>query len=347
MDLPQENTPQPSRIDGWKAWLSKPENMVTGAVLMASLLQPREQGRNGLQTLAQRGMGALAFRGALEQSIGDNRQKDLEAQSQRDYRAGTLANQAEQNQVGRERITAETESSRLAREAQIRAAEISRQAIPKTPEELDLLKAQASAEYAQGRYYDNAGKAALTNAQGKTNLNDLLKLPYEEEMFKGWKESKLALGQPFDLNEWEKTIQPLRAANLHMRAQVSQGISPEIVQEADGSLFIKVRGVGAPRQVPGGGAPNNPQPAVAAPEPTDPVARARASIAANKDRAYKAQARDKAQRDAREAFYRDYQNLSNEELVAIRTDPKAEPYHRAAAADVLTTRSIKATSNRY
>jgi len=57
-------------------WLKQPENLMTAMVFLGSVIQPKEGGRNTLQTIAQRGLGALAFRSALGDS---QRQQQMEA----------------------------------------------------------------------------------------------------------------------------------------------------------------------------------------------------------------------------------------------------------------------------
>lgn len=81
--------------------MMRPENMMTAIVLGAALLQPRDEGKSSLQTFAQRGLGALAFRGALgdqqEKRAMAQREENLKAKAQMDedaYRQGMLREQA-------------------------------------------------------------------------------------------------------------------------------------------------------------------------------------------------------------------------------------------------------------
>lgn len=75
--LPDDEVTRSPQFKANLEWLKDPTNMMTAIVFLGSVIQPRDPGRNTGQTIAQRGLGALAFRGALGEG---QRKEGLEAE---------------------------------------------------------------------------------------------------------------------------------------------------------------------------------------------------------------------------------------------------------------------------
>jgi hypothetical protein len=108
--------------------LKQPENMATAIVLGASLLQPREAGRGGWATAAQRGAGALAFRGqmgvaqeGMERQRAKDQQEADEQASQAQYRQDTIG--VQQGQLEQQRARTVEEQRQFDAQGGLRAAQ--------------------------------------------------------------------------------------------------------------------------------------------------------------------------------------------------------------------------------
>lgn len=116
----------------FKEFIKKPENIATALVFAAALAQPRQQGRNGFQTLLQRGVGAAAFRGQLERGAQDRaeaRQERGFQQSQAQQRTEQQGRQvsAIERQAGTAQQRAQNEAQYYQSQAENQAAELALQ----------------------------------------------------------------------------------------------------------------------------------------------------------------------------------------------------------------------------
>jgi len=84
---------QPSRA---KQFFTDPKNLATMLVLASALAQPRRGGRTPLAHGLRGGVGALAFRGGLDQQIHQQSQKDAEQRSVAQSRTDAATGQAAQ-----------------------------------------------------------------------------------------------------------------------------------------------------------------------------------------------------------------------------------------------------------
>lgn len=98
-DNPQQSPADGNPLDPAKQWLSDPKNLATAVVLAAALAQPRERGRGGLATVAQRGVGALQFRGQLETGIAGRERQRTQDTNQQENALRQQALQGEQNKI--------------------------------------------------------------------------------------------------------------------------------------------------------------------------------------------------------------------------------------------------------
>lgn len=156
----------------FNALVHDPKNLATALVLAAALAQPRDQGRNGLQTALQRGVGALAFRGETEQGISDAQRQDRldserAAEAARRLAAEEETARAQTAEVGaRREATASAERTAAAE----RDTQLKLRATPQaqTP-------AQEAEARAHARFYDAEGQW-MQRRPDKDQMEDLLKL---------------------------------------------------------------------------------------------------------------------------------------------------------------------------
>ncbi len=153
-----DETQQPGVLGNVGDFLKDPKNLATVAVLTAALLQPRDQGRGGLATFAQRGVGALAFRGGVEGSLAaQERQRTLDTQNQ-ENRVREQALEGERNKISAEGVGVQREGIGVQREGQKTQAQIARERnqlevqLRNTPQARD--PAAQNLDAAQAGYYN-------------------------------------------------------------------------------------------------------------------------------------------------------------------------------------------------
>ena len=90
-----------------KQFFTDPKNLATMLVLAAALTQPKTGGRSGLAHGLRAGVGALGFRGGLEQELTAQQQEATEAESVIGARESTAGFQQSQLDLGREELDVE------------------------------------------------------------------------------------------------------------------------------------------------------------------------------------------------------------------------------------------------
>jgi hypothetical protein len=230
-------------------WIKRPENLTTALILGAALAQPRDPGRNAFQTVLQRGAGALAFRGGMENQIQDQRLKEGAAAEQAYARQETQRSNKQREDLTGQQIGVDKERNVITREniaattAEGTANRANALTLKQTPDA--LTPEQKNMYNQQAGYYSRMPQAPGGGAGGKSSAYD----PFVEddiEMFKKWADAKIAAGQTPDPLEWTKTMAPVLAMRTQMRSMMQQGIMPTINQRADGSYELFVGGVAPP-----------------------------------------------------------------------------------------------------
>lgn len=261
---PADHTP------AWLEWLKKPENLMTGIVLAAGLMQDKRPGQSNLDAFGQRALGALAFRGGLDLGVQEAGRRDRELASQQQYRQGRLDLGKEQIRATREEGAATRKHAGEQTDKTIQGQKDLR-AIPQaqTPAETDYTKALAEQARAQAGLYGRMPAIGKGSGSGPDDAlgGDL----YEQEMFKSWfaaeQQNALQTGKPFvmDPMKWAIYIQPYRNAKLQLRAMEAQGLPGEVYQNDKGQWFVRVAGVATPQAGPPGEESPNPPPVELAP----------------------------------------------------------------------------------
>ncbi len=123
---------EPSRA---KEFFTDPKNLATMLVLASALAQPRRGGRSALGHTLRGGVGALAFRGGLDQAIHTQAQADAEQASVAEARAKTATTGAAAVEATRERTVsvAGTAGAKLESEEEREAAALAAGKYAKTP----------------------------------------------------------------------------------------------------------------------------------------------------------------------------------------------------------------------
>lgn len=124
--------PEDPKAGKLREFLSRPENLATALVLAAGLTSQRDRGQTSLNKALTSGVGALGFRGGIEQGVESKRAADREEQrTVTKQRADITAGQAVASQ-GQQRADALTQQ--VAQQAQAR---------PLPQSQITLNKAQA------------------------------------------------------------------------------------------------------------------------------------------------------------------------------------------------------------
>ncbi|MCZ6775851.1 MAG: hypothetical protein O7D34_05290 [Ignavibacteria bacterium] len=123
---------QPSRA---KQFFSDPKNLATMLVLASAMAQPRRDQRSVLAHVLRGGVGALAFRGGLDQAIQEQTQKDAEQRSIAEARANQATTEAAAVTATERRTTvqAETAEAGLESAADLQEARIEAGQFTKAP----------------------------------------------------------------------------------------------------------------------------------------------------------------------------------------------------------------------
>jgi hypothetical protein len=259
----------------WLEWLKKPENLTTGLVLAAGLMQDRRPGQSKLDALGQVGLGTLAFRGGLQQGVQQTQERQQEQASQQGYRK-------DQTDIARDRNRIEQEEGAANRKAQAdqTAATIQGQehlrSVPQaqTPAETDYQRALAENARAQAALYGRmpVGPGDKSGKPEDAIGGDL----YEEEMFKQWASAEMQnaqmSGQPFvmDPMKWMQYVQPYRNAKIVLKQMETQGLPGEIYKDDKGTYRVRITNVAPPTPSGDPNAPpaGNPPPVELTPGPS-------------------------------------------------------------------------------
>lgn len=249
---PQVPVQQPGAV---QQFFTNPENLAAGLVFLASLAQPKQQGQSNFGAFAQRAVGGVALKGALQNQIKASRTADEELARKRlaDSRAQEL--EAQRNQIAQSGV--DVNRSEITSREKLSQAEIAaRQKLQETPqaitpEQADYLRSEAQRNRAQAQ-----GAGAGETPQDKM-FADTLKSIVAGEVQQAQLE-----GRPIDPARIIEPVQNLRAA----MGTLSQIPGARVVRGSDGILRIDL-GDGGATPVPGAspaavatGAPTPPTP---------------------------------------------------------------------------------------
>lgn len=181
--------PTEERVDRWKEFLTRPENLATSLTLIAGLAQGRREGESTLGAVSRVGLGAAAARGGIERSVQEQRrQKGAEElagreQGRKERQTGAQIDTArEANRISREGLDIQRESQ--AGQEALRAAQ---------------------AEQASGRAVANRAQASLFERtdpnirSGSTAKPPITGDPVTDLFLEQAFENQ-AVGEPIDLN---------------------------------------------------------------------------------------------------------------------------------------------------
>lgn len=249
MNEPTDHTP------AWLEWLKKPENLMTGIVLAAGLMQDRRPGQSRTDALGQRALGALAFRGGLDLGVKEQQRQEAEDRSRQGYRQGQI-------DVSKEHIATQRSEGAANRTA---AKENTQATIQGQKDLRGIPQAQTPAE---GAYTG----ALTTEALSRARLNDRMPVGragsgsnpddplggdlYEQEMFKQWAAADMAqaqaTGQPYvmDPMKWLTYVQPYRNAKVVLTQMEHNGLPGEIYKDDKGTFRVRIANVAAPQPGP-------------------------------------------------------------------------------------------------
>jgi hypothetical protein len=109
--IPQDEVTKSPAFAKTLKWLEKPENLMTALVFAGSVIQPKTGNRNTLQTIAQRGLGTLAFRGELTDVRQKQQLEGDEARRRQQIADAEIAHRKEQIGVAKEQVAATRENT--------------------------------------------------------------------------------------------------------------------------------------------------------------------------------------------------------------------------------------------
>lgn len=245
-DLMPQGDPAKDTTPEWLNWLKKPENLMTGIVLLAGLTQDRRPGQSKLDQLGQVGVGSLAFRGGLQSGIHQQQVEEQQRQQQTQVQNRQLGQGDTRNQIAREGVAAQSADAAAQRTSAEKLATTPR---PLTPEEAALTKAQTG-------YYDRMPRDPV----GTQDPNARFKDPIEELIATKFIESKMMQNPNWIANPMEvlQHLQPYRNARTQVDSMRTKGLMGEIVQSSDGQYKVRVTGVADAQPTPGTPSPEAP-----------------------------------------------------------------------------------------
>jgi hypothetical protein len=235
-----------------QGFFKDPRNLATALVFLAAAAQPKQDGQSGVAHGLQSAVGALGFRGGLDRGLRQQRIQDEGIQQQR-----LRDSQAQENEKARTLIAQQglglqgaqlNQNERLAQENRAHQERLAQTARPNTPEEAQLIRAQAG-------YYNRMPAAGSGDGSSESKMRTKM---FEDLFATQWKSEvdQAALeGRPPDVTKILPQMSNF-AAGLSM---VPMGLRME--RGADGQLSIVIPGgadgappAGAPAAaVPGSG----------------------------------------------------------------------------------------------
>jgi len=161
--------PMESRVSQFKEFLSRPENLATALVLAASLTGEKRQGQSGLNKALESGVGALGFRGGIEQGVTKQRRQVEQDTQAAAKQAGELALGGRQvgaaetrNKISREQLT----TPRPLPASEIALNEAQAAALGRTPPDKNATPTDFAGLFAQNK------ELALTNLLPNETLDE-------------------------------------------------------------------------------------------------------------------------------------------------------------------------------
>lgn len=238
-------------IPAWTDWLKKPENLMTGIVLLAGLAQPRREGQNVAGQIGERALGALAFRGGLDQGMRKQSMQERELASQEQYTQSRIQQGAQGLDLQREGLR---QQERLAGQAR-----------PLTPEEAEAQRAGAQESRSRASLYDRTDPNIRAGGDGADPDKQFRALQRQQAMEAIIAQHTDPLTGKVNIDPGTLASEMVKWDNAMMWAEGlrQSGHMPEIVKDAKGNWGVRVLGSGAQP---------SPEPnAPSMPGPTEPV----------------------------------------------------------------------------
>lgn len=235
-----------------KDFFNNPENLAAGLVFLASLAQPKRQGQSDFGAFAQRAVGGVALKGALQNQTQGRRTAEEELARKRIAEARALELEGMRAKIAQNAVDVQQEGIK-SQSATAEQERLARQKLQETPQAItsaqtDLLRSEAER--------NRATAEAKVNPQAQL-FQDYIKTATEKEL-----ESAALNGRPPDI------AGVLKGASDFITGLGAMGT--EFVRDPDGTVSVRVR------PPPGGTPVTPPAPIVTTPPPaTSPGGRGR------------------------------------------------------------------------
>lgn len=244
-----EGNPQ-AYAPGWMEWLKKPENLMTGIVLLAGLTQPRREGQNVAGQVGERLLGAMAFRGGLNESM---RKQDIEERRLRgdeEFQQGRLQQGQRGLDLQQQQIQ---QQGSLAREQMTHAEKLHTTPRPLTPEEAAYQRANARESNSRASLYDRTDPNLRAGSGDGAKPEDQFRALQRQQAMEA------IIAQHTDPLTGQVKIDPATLASemtkwdnamMYAEALRQSGYTPEVVKNPDGSWVVQDLGRKPPEQDP-------------------------------------------------------------------------------------------------